>query len=151
MTKKYQVVIDDYSLNELAEKFLHVIYGDHVKASAKWVVPAFSNLVESDPDSKGVTWELDYKGQADNLVNRLNALLKDRKAEPSRELTTMFTRGSWYYVNAVDHSGKPISFKAQGVEKITKLLKSFNVHHTPGNPCVFSVELDNIIDSITSK
>jgi len=151
MTKKYQVVIDDYSLNELANKLRLAIYGDKVVVSASDVVPAFSNLVESDPDTKGVTWELDYKGQADSLVNWINRVLDGRDTEPRKELTTMFTRGSWYYVNAVDHSGKPISFKAQGVEKITKLLKSFNVHHTPGNPCVFSVGLDSIIADITSK
>lgn len=149
MTKKYQVVIDDYSLNELAEKFLHVIYGDHVIAGPQEVVPAFSNLVESDPDSKGVTWELDYKGQADNLANRLNALLKSRKAEPSKELISIFNRGSWYYVAAQDATGKLIKFKAQGVKSINKLLGSFNVHHTSGAPCVFSVGLDSIVHDIT--
>lgn len=149
MTKKYQVVINDYSLNELAEKLLHVIYGDHVIAGPQEVVPAFSNLVESDPDSKGVTWELDYKGQADNLVNRLNALLKDRKAEPSRELISILNRGSWYYVTAQDTTGTPIKFKAQGVKKINGLLRSFNVKHTPGTPCVFGVGLDSIVAGIT--
>lgn len=149
MTKKYQVVINDYSLNELAEKFLHVIYGDHVIAGPQEVVPAFSNLVESDPDSKGVTWELDYKSQADNLVNRLNALLKNRKAEPIRELVSMFNRGSWYYVTAQETTGKLIKFKAQGVKKINELMRSFNVKHTLGAPCVFSVGLDSIVADIT--
>lgn len=149
MTKKYQVVINDYSLNELAEKLLHVIYGDHVIAGPQEVVPAFSNLVESDPDSKGVTWELDYRGQADNLANRLNALLKSRKAEPSKELISIFNRGSWYYVAAQESNGKLIKFKAQGVKKINRLMHSFNVKHTLGTPCVFSRGLDSIVADIT--
>lgn len=149
MTKKYQVVIDDYSLNELAEKFLHVIYGDHVIAGPQEVVPAFSNLVKADPNTKGVTWELDYKSQADNLVNRLNRLLKGRKVEPSRELISIFSRGSWYYVAAQDATGKLIKFKAQGVKKINELMQSFNVKHTLGAPCVFSMGLDSIVADIT--
>lgn len=149
MTKKYQVVIDDYSLNELAEKFLHVIYGDHVIAGPQDVIPAFSNLVQSDPNAKGVTWELDYKGQADNLANRLNALLKNRKAEPIRELVTIMNRGSWYYVTAQETTGKLIKFKAQGARNIRKLLESFNVHHTLGAPCAFGVGLDSIVADIT--
>lgn len=149
MTKKYQVEINTYSLNELTEKLVHVIYGDHVKASAKWVVPAFSNLVKSDPNAKGVTWELDYRSQVDNLVNRLNALLKDRKAEPSRELISIFNRGSWYYVTAQETTGKLIKFKAQGAKKINELMRSFNVKHTLGTPCVFSRGLDSIVADIT--
>lgn len=149
MTKKYQVSVNDYSLNELTEKLLHVIYGDHVIAGPQEVIPAFSNLVKADPSEKGVTWELDYKSQADNLVNRLNTLLKDRKAEPSRELISLLSRGSWYYVAAQDATGKLIKFKAQGVKSIKKLLGSFNVHHTQGAPCVFGVGLDTIVADIT--
>ena len=149
MTKKYQVIIDDYSLNELTEKLVRVHFGNKVKASAKWVVPAFSNLVQSDPNAKGVTWELDYKGQADKLANELNMLLKGHKAEPSRELVSIFSRGSWYYVAAQDDTGELIKFKAQGVRNIRKLLESFNVHHTAGAPCVFSVGLDSIVADIT--
>jgi len=150
MNKKYQLEINTYSLNELTEKLVHVIYGDHVKASAKWVVPAFSNLVKSDPNTKGVTWELDYRSQVDNLVKRLSALLKGRKAEPSRELISVLNRGSWYYVTAQDTTGKHIKFKAQGVRNIRNLLESFNVHHTQGTPCAFGVGLDGIVGSITN-
>lgn len=75
MTKNYLVSIDEYSLNELTKKLVRFIYGNKVKASAKWVVPAFSNLVHSDPNTKGVTWEFEYKGQADNLANKLTNLL----------------------------------------------------------------------------
>lgn len=149
MTKKYQVVIDDYSLNELAEKFLHVIYGDHVIAGPQEVIPAFSNLVESDPDSKGVTWELDYSGQADNLAVRLNRLLTGHKAEPSKELISIFNQGSWYYVTALETTGTLIKFRAQGVKKINGLMHSFNVKHTLGAPCAFSVGLDSIVAGIT--
>lgn len=149
MTKKYQVTVDSYSLNELTEKLVHVIYGDHVIAGPQEVVPAFSNLVQSDPNIKGVTWELDYKSQADNLVNRLNRLLTGRKAEPSRELISIISRGSWYYVAALDATGKIIKFKAQGVKSIKKLLGSFNVHHTSGAPLLYGVGLDSIVHDIT--
>ena len=149
MTKKYQVVVDDYSLNELTEKLLHYIYGGKVKDSAESVIPFFSELVQADPSEKGVTWELDYKSQADKLANELNTLLKGRKAEPSKELISIFSRGSWYYVTALDATGKTIKFKAQGVKSIKKLLGSFNVHHTQGTPCAFGVGLDTIVADIT--
>lgn len=151
MTKKYQVVVSDYSLNELADKLRLAIYGSSVIVGASDVVPAFSSLVGSGPDTKGVTWELDYKGQADSLSNWLNRVLGGRNIEPRKELTTMFSRGSWYYVNAVDRKGKPISFKAQGVKKIIELIRSFNVQHTPGKPCAFSSGLDSIVDDITNS
>ena len=75
MTKNYQVSINTYSLNELTKTLVHFIYGDKVKASTKWVVPAFSNLVNKDPNTKGVTWAFEYKSQADNLANKLNNIL----------------------------------------------------------------------------
>ena len=59
MSKKYQVVVDKYSLNELTEKLSRIIYGEKVKATGNLVVPAFANLVKTeDPSVKGVTWEL---------------------------------------------------------------------------------------------
>ena len=76
MAKNYQVSIKAYSLNELTKTLVKFQYGDKVKASSKWVVPAFSNLVNKDPNTKGVTWAFEYKSQADNLVNRLNYILK---------------------------------------------------------------------------
>ena len=51
------------------------MYGDKVKASAKLVVPAFSNLVHSDPNAKGITWAFEYKSQADNLSSKLTYIL----------------------------------------------------------------------------
>ena len=75
MAKNYQVSINTYSLNELTKKLVCFHYGNKVKASAKWVVPAFSNLVNADPSTKGVTWAFEYKSQADNLANRLTNLL----------------------------------------------------------------------------
>lgn len=116
---------------------------------AQEVIPAFYNLVESDPNLKGVTWELDYKAQADNLVDRLNRLLKGHKVEPTRELISIFNRGSWYYVTALDTTDKLIKFKAQGVKNIRNLLESFNVHHTLGTPCAFGVGLDSVVTDIT--
>ena len=79
MTKRYQVLMDNYSLNELTGKLAGVIYGGKVIAGPVDVIPAFSNLVKADPDAKGVAWELDYKSQADNLANRLNRLLNAAK------------------------------------------------------------------------
>ena len=75
MDKNYQVSIKAYSLNELTKTLVKFHYGDKVKASAKWVVPAFSNLVNADPNAKGVTWAFEYKSQAENLVNRLTNIL----------------------------------------------------------------------------
>lgn len=75
MTKKYQVIISKYSLNELTSKLGLAIYGSNVIVGANDVVPALSNLVESNPDSKGVMWELDYRSQADRLSKWLNRVL----------------------------------------------------------------------------
>ena len=76
MTKKYRVAVDSYSLNELTEKLINVVYGPKVKAAAGQVVPEFSNLVQSDPNQKGVTWIFCNKAQAKSLEDRLNILLR---------------------------------------------------------------------------
>ena len=75
MTKKYKVIISNYSLNELTSKLGRAIYGNNVIVGASDVVPALSNLIEADPDDKGVAWELDYRSQADRLSKWLNRVL----------------------------------------------------------------------------
>lgn len=76
MTRNYLVSTDDYSLNELTEKLATLAYGKNViKDPMDWVIPAFSNLVQSDPNLKGITWAFEYKNQADNLMYRLIKLL----------------------------------------------------------------------------
>jgi len=76
MTKNYLVSTNEYSLNELTKTLANFIYGSNVvNVPVQWVVPAFSNLVQSDHSIKGVTWAFEYKSQAENLVNRLTNIL----------------------------------------------------------------------------
>lgn len=76
MTKNYQVSVNTYSLNELTKTLANFIYGDKVvNVPTDWAVPAFSNLVHSGPNTKGITWEFEYKSQADNLASKLTNIL----------------------------------------------------------------------------
>lgn len=75
MTRNYLVSTEDYSLNELTEKLANLAYSNVINVPMDWVIPAFSNLVQSDPNLKGITWAFEYKGQADNLMYRLIKLL----------------------------------------------------------------------------